>query len=346
MVAVQKGGEDGPVDVVEPATGHIAWSTPGPAHMVARDDALYLDSCPDWQRPAGACTTTKRRPADGATLWAIENPDLYLQDDVVGGRRPLAPAATAYLPVTVTVSVSSGGPALGALLDTATGRLLAGRVEHRSWYLVAAGDTLIATDHDPRRSDDHCTVTVDAVDGPTGTPAWTGTVYSGRRADSKCQRRFRQPGGPVLLGSGSDVAAVDKDGRTTLTDFTTGRVRWTAQEPGVPIAGDDQSLLVRENAETGSISLLDLADGRRRWTAPDAGLPSSASGWESVVAGDLVAVMGATGDRPYVLVYDARTGQQLARRGGWLAGIGDDWVLISAFNGARVGHLTLHMLTF
>ena len=125
MVAVQQ-GQDGPVDVVEPATGRIAWSSPGAAHMVARDDALYLDSCPDRRKVTGVCTTTKRRVADGATLGSVENPDFYLQDDVIGGRRPLAPAATAYLPVTM----SSGGPAQGALLDTAAGRLLTGRIEH------------------------------------------------------------------------------------------------------------------------------------------------------------------------------------------------------------------------
>ncbi|MDP9795869.1 phage host-nuclease inhibitor protein Gam [Catenuloplanes nepalensis] len=42
------------------------------------------------------------------------------------------------------------------------------------------------------------------------------------------------------------MAAVTRAGRTTLVDFTTGEARWTAEEPGVPIAGDDESLLVRE----------------------------------------------------------------------------------------------------
>ncbi|WP_157751651.1 outer membrane protein assembly factor BamB family protein [Actinoplanes derwentensis] len=60
MLAVQK-GSDGPVDVVEAATGRIAWSTPGPVHMVARQDALYLDSCPDRRTPAAVCATVKRR---------------------------------------------------------------------------------------------------------------------------------------------------------------------------------------------------------------------------------------------------------------------------------------------
>jgi len=94
-----------------------------------------------------------------------------------------------------------------------------------------------------------------------------------------------------------------------------------------------------------AIGLLDLRDGRRLWTAPDPGLPGSSAGWECAVAGDLVAVMGATGDRPYVLVFDARTGRQLARRGGRLTGIGEDWVMVSTGVGAEAGRLSLHMLT-
>jgi outer membrane protein assembly factor BamB len=343
MVAVQQ-AKDGPVDVVDPATGRIAWSTPGPARMITRQDALYLDSCPDRQQATGVCVTAKRRVTDGATLWSVKNPAFYLQEGMIGGRRPLAPAATAYLPVTV----STDRKLSGALLNTATGRLLPGRVEHQAWYLVAAGTTLVSTDHDPRRGDDDCTVTVDAVDGPTGKPAWQGAVYSGRRTDGECQKAFgaAHTGGPSLLGSGSTVAAVSRDGHPTLTDFATGKLRWRADAPGVPLAGDDRSLLVRDNAETGSIALLDLADGRRLWTAPDTGLPSSSASWEAAVAGDLVAVMGATGERPYVLVYDTRTGRQLARRGGWLTGIGDGWVMVSTGAGAKPGRLTLHMLTF
>ncbi|BCJ40152.1 hypothetical protein GCM10010168_30100 [Actinoplanes ianthinogenes] len=327
MVVVQR-GHHGAVDVVAPDTGRIAWSVPSPVDVVARDDALYLDPCPDQGKPA-ACAVTKRRLADGATLWSVENPEFRLLDNVIGGRRPLAPAASAYLPVILAHGRD-------ALLDTATGRLLPGRAKHQAWYAVAAGRTLVTTDHDPPPGDDDCTVAVTAVDGPTGKPAWTGKVYSGRRPDGECHKRLSDAwSGTVMFGSGSDVAAVNRSGRTTLTDFTTGTVRWTAQEPGVPIAADDRSLLVRDNAEDGPVALLDLATGRRLWTAPDPGLPVSSASWASAVAGDLVAVMGATGDRPYVLVFDARTGRQLARRGGWLTGLGTDWVMVSTSAGAN-----------
>ncbi|MEU4625334.1 PQQ-binding-like beta-propeller repeat protein [Actinoplanes sp. NPDC023801] len=338
MAVVQR-GPDGPVDVIEPATGRVAWSTKDPALMVARQDALYLDSCPDRREPAGSCVTSGRRVTDGTTLWSATNPGFSLRSDVIGGRRPLAPAATAYLPVTT----SSGG----ALLDTASGRVLPGRVEAAGWYLVAAGDTVAATYHDPPRGDQNCTVTVDAVRARTGKPAWKGTLHSGRRADGECHKRLSEGwSGTVMLGSGTDVAAVTRNGRTTLTDLTTGKVRWTTDEPGVPIAGDDRHLLVRDNAETGPVSLLDMTDGRRLWTAPDPGLPGTSASWESAVAGKLVAVMGATGDRPYVLVFDATTGKQLARRGGWLTALGDDWVMVSTGAGAKAGHLKQHMLTF
>jgi outer membrane protein assembly factor BamB len=338
-MAVVQSGRNGPVDVVDPSTGRVAWSAKDPALLVARDDALYLDSCPDRREPADVCVTARHRVTDGTTLWSVKNPDYSLQSDVIGGRRPLAPAPTAYLPV----ATGSGG----ALLDTATGRLLPGRVETRSWYLVAAGDIVVATDHDPPRGDDDCTVAVTAVGGRTGKPAWSGAVYSGRRADDACHKRLSEGwSGTVMLGTGTNVASVTRSGRTTLTDFTTGKTRWTADEPGVPIAGDDRHLLVRDNAETGPVALLDMTDGRRLWTAPDPGLPGTSASWESAVSGDLVAVMGATGERPYVLIFDARTGQQLARRGGWLTALGDGWAMVSTGQGAAAGRLKQHMLTF
>lgn len=345
MVVVQS-RENGPVDVIDPASGRVAWSVPEPVHLVARTDALYLDSCPDRRSPGPRCVITKRRVADGATLWTVPDPTFVLGDAVIGARRPLAPPASAYLPVTV----SAGGtePVTGALLDTATGTLLPGRADPRGWYLFAAGATVVSTDHDPPAGDRECTVTVHAVDARTGAPAWDGAIHSGRNDAQECVKRFPSlySGSSELFGTGGHAAAVTRSGQTTLVDLSTGQPRWTSQERGVPIAGDDRALLVRENAESGPIALLDLADGRRIWTAPDTGLPTSSASWEAVVAGDLVAVMGADGDRPYVLVYDAETGTRLARRSGWLTGAGNDWVMVSTGAGAEAGRLTLHMLTF
>jgi outer membrane protein assembly factor BamB len=340
-MAVVQTGANGPVDVVDPATGRVAWSTPDPVRMVARDDALYLDTCPDRRSPAAVCTVTGHRVTDGEALWTVTDPPFVIDDAVIGARRPVAPPASPFLPVTVT----AGG---GALLDTATGTLLPGRIEARGWHLFAAGDTLVSTDHDPPSGDRNCTITVDAVDARTGAPAWNGPIHSGRDAAQECRRTFPTvySGSSELFGAGSDVAAVTRSGQTTLVDFTTGTPRWTADEPGFPIAGDGTALLVRENAETGPIALLDLADGHRRWTAPDTGLPTSSASWAAVVAGGLVAVLGATDDHPYVLVYDAATGRQLARRGGWLTGAGDGWVMVSSSAGAGPGRLTLHLLTF
>lgn len=201
--------------------------------------------------------------------------------------------------------------------------------------MVAAGDTVVTTDHEPPRGDDDCTDTVEAGDGPSGKPAWNGAVYSGRRAKGDCEKTLgAEWSGAVLIGSGSVVAAVSRTGRTTFTDFSTGEVRWTSQEQGVPIAGDDRHLLVRDNAETGAVSLLYLADGRQLWTAPDPGLPTTSATWRAAVAGDLVAVSGATGDRAYMLILDGADGRQLARRSGWLTGIGDGWAMVGTSVGA------------
>ncbi|GAB7052133.1 outer membrane protein assembly factor BamB family protein [Catenuloplanes indicus] len=340
-VAVVQAGTDGPVDVIDPASGRTLWSAAGPVRMVARADALYLDSCPDRRDTPADCVLTKRRVADGATLWTMDATHVSVHENVIGARRPLAPPASAYLPV----SVSEPG-VRAALLDTTTGTVLPGRAEQRAWYTFAAGDTLVVTDHDPPRGDRDCTVTVTAVHARTGAAAWDGAIHSGRTAGGECTRSFPRiySGSSELFGVGNEVAAVTRSGQATLVDVTTGETRWTTPEQGVPIAGDDESLLVRANAETGPIALLALADGRRLWSAPDTGLATTSASWEAVAHGDLVAVLGATGDRPYVLVYDARTGRQLARRGGWLTGVGEGWVMVST--GAGAGRLRLHMLTF
>jgi hypothetical protein len=87
-----------------------------------------------------------------------------------------------------------------------------------------------------------------------------------------------------------------------------------------------------------------MTTGAPRWTAPDPGLSGASASWRSTVTGRLVAVSGATGNRPFVLVYDVPTGRQLGRYPGWLAGAGDGWVAVS-HSGESDG-ITLDLHTF
>ncbi len=112
-------------------------------------------------------------------------------------------------------------------------------------------------------------------------------------------------------------------------ELRAGRTVWKGAAVGVPIDGDNQSVLVRGNAEAGELALLDLSTGVTRWTAPDPLLSGASASWRSAVTEGLVAVSAAEDDRPIVLVYEARTGRQLGRYPGWLAGAGADWVAVS-----------------
>jgi hypothetical protein len=64
------------------------------------------------------------------------------------------------------------------------------------------------------------------------------------------------------------------------------------------------------------------------------------------VTGGLIAVSGATGDRPFILVYDARSGHRLGRFPSWLHGAGDDWVAVAHGNVSDFDHLTLEFIRF
>ncbi|WP_033345252.1 outer membrane protein assembly factor BamB family protein [Catenuloplanes japonicus] len=313
----------GPISVIDTSSGRTLWTAPAPVFAIPRDDALYLDTCPDRNDQVTGCTVSKRRLADGETLWTAPDAPYTLMDDRIG-----AGGTSAYLPVIIRTEGAvdeRGNPQpLHALADAATGRLTAGRLPMTSWHAVAAGDTLVVSDH----SHEDCAVALAAVDGPTGASAWTATVHSGRVQDGGCRLWLGSPADDLaFLGSGSDLAAVSATGGPTLIDLETGRTRWSAAGKGVPIAADAHAVLARDLGDAGALALYDMADGRRRWTAPDPGLDDTTDQWTAIVAGRLTVVSGAG---PVVLVYDSTTGTELARRPGLVAGAGDGWVAITS----------------
>lgn len=166
------------------------------------------------------------------------------------------------------------------------------------------------------------------------------------RAQRSCQKRLVPDStGLTLIGTGSRIAASTADGAPQVFDLASGRTVWRGDASGVPIDGDGRSLLVRRQADSGPLSLLDFTTGRTLWTAPDPGLSGQSASWASAVTGRLVAVSGADGDRPHVLVYRADTGQRLGRFPGWLEGLGDDWVAIGhSAHRPTAGRLTLDFI--
>lgn len=320
--------DEGPLEVLDPATGATRWRDDRPGwSYVVRQEAVYAHDCLAPGRTAGAgCTVEARELADGRIRWTAPAGSGGVRDDRIGSRHPIAPTSGPYL-------VVDTGRAAG-VLDTRTGRPAKGRLNTDGWSAFTAGDVLVSTDHDPPAGDQRCTVTVTSVVAATGAAGWSGEMFSPRRSDGECQTllSIRQDT-PALIGTGSRVATATKGGRPQVVDLANGRTVWAADRAGAPIDGDGRSLLVRQSADTGPLTLFDFDSGRVRWEAPDPGLSGDSASWSSAVSGGLVAVSGAEGDRPFVVVHDATTGKRLGQFPSWLAGLGDDWVAVTRSDG-------------
>ncbi|MEJ3750604.1 hypothetical protein WEI85_46020 [Actinomycetes bacterium KLBMP 9797] len=175
---------------------------------------------------------------------------------------------------------------------------------------------------------------------------WAHPLYSGRRADGTCAKWLAdyENQDRVAIGAGTWIAAATATGRPQVVDLTTGRALWTGRDQGTPIDGTDQAILVRGQADAGSIAMLDARTGAVRWTAPDPGLSGSSPSWHTAVSQRLVAITGAVGERPRVIVHDAMTGRQLGIWPGWLHGLGEDWVAV-AHDARNDGTITLDVIT-
>ncbi|WP_141582277.1 PQQ-binding-like beta-propeller repeat protein [Actinomadura sp. WMMA1423] len=295
--------------VVDPANGRTLWQG-GPVReaRVTRDAVLttVCDSGAD-------CEITRRDLRTGRVRWKLQGDEVWLADTAVGVRRPLVPDTDRVFPSRRGDDRPPPPP----------------RREGSGWYTVVVGRSLITTDHDPPSGDENCTVTVTAAKAGAAHREWTRKVYAGRRADGGCEKRLAPSStGLDLIGDGRRIAASTEAGRPQVFDLASGRTVWRGGAPGVPIDGDEHTLLVREHADTGALSLLDFATGRVLWKAPDTGLSTDSASWQTAVTRRRIAVSGAEDDHPFVLVYDAATGRRLGRFPGWLQGLGDDWVAI------------------
>ncbi|WP_282776430.1 MULTISPECIES: hypothetical protein [unclassified Nocardia] len=201
-----------------------------------------------------------------------------------------APAEPEYLPVNVYEPTRTPW----ALVEAETGPVLPGRLPSRGWHLVGAGTFLVGSDHD----DPHFRVFLKRVDAEKATAPEESIVYSGRRADGECELALAPWGSDEFIGSGSRIAAVTSDGRPQLFDLATGDAVWIGSAAGVSIDGDDQAVLVREQADRGALSLLDMSTGTTRWTIPDPGLETTSASWRTIVTHSRVALQGWDDEGP------------------------------------------------
>jgi outer membrane protein assembly factor BamB len=314
--------------VADPATGRVLWRKGPVSGLRVAEDAVFTTVC----REDDECTVTRHDRRGGEPRWSIRG-EVRLGGDDFGARLPFTPATGSYL---FTDLREDGGEPFWGVRDAASGRPVRGRVTRRGWYEVVAGRALVSVDNTPPEGDDRCAVTLTAIDAESGRGKWKGEVFNGRNAQGKCESRpvGFQTGHSVFIGAGSRIAAVTEDGYPQVFDLATGRTVWRGDAQGVPIDGDGRTLLVRRHTDRGSLALLDFATGRVLWTAPDPGLEESSASWRTAVTGRLVAVSGADGDRPHVLVHRVEDGRRLGRFPGWLQGLGEDW--------AAIGHSAHH----
>jgi len=335
----------GPFTVIDPATGRTLWRGESARSLLVTQDAIFVSACD----AAEKCATTRHEPRTGEVRWTVPAESSF-PDDRIGVRAPLAAPTGDYVPTSAGLGwrpKDRKSPSLWGVRDTRTGRPAPGRAEELGWHQLVVGRTLISTDHDPPEGDERCTVTVQAVDAESGRRMWTRKVFSHRGSDGECEK-FLAPlsAGMEFIGADGRVIASTEDGRPQLFDLRTGRTVWRADRPGMPLDGDGRSVLIRDQGDRGELALLDFATGRTRWTAPDPGLEHSSASWRTMVTRGLVAVTGAEGGSPHVLVYRVADGRLLGRFPGWLHGLGDDWAVVGSTRDAPAGRIVVEFIRF
>jgi outer membrane protein assembly factor BamB len=323
MQPTSKSNEPTPLTVLDPMTGSMVWQSVSPTawHAVYQEAAFVWD-CHEQQPQTKGCQHTARRMLDGSLLWTMDATWGRVSDD---GIRSAAGQAAPTGPY-VVAGVDEGAKPW-ALVDMRSGVPLPGRAHLDGWHHLPAGDSpttagMVAIDHD---APGDCAVGITAFDGRTGAQKWQAVGHDADGGPVGCTASStdaillaaRATGLFAVLGPGDAPQALE---------LSTGRQVWKATKAGALLDAGRRWLLVRDQADTGGLTLYDLATGTQRWTAPDPGLETSSASWASIVTDRLVAVSGADGTRPYVVVIEAETGRQLARVPGWLHGAGDDWV--------------------
>ncbi|BCL17316.1 PQQ-binding-like beta-propeller repeat protein [Micromonospora sagamiensis] len=333
--------EEEQLEVLDAATGATRWRAGDAQDVVVHQRAVYHRQCVGTGSRA-TCALVARDPRDGRQLWKLPaGRSAEVSDEALGGQAPYAPPATPY----VAVRLSDTTNAYTTVAVT-TGRAGAGRLPNRAWGSFVAGDLLVTTDNSLHGNGTDCTVVITTVNAATGARRWSGEVFSGRTEKGECAQQLAHDGsGQDQIGTGTRLVAVTASGEPQLVDLRTGRRAWESATSGVPIAGNDRSVLIRHTTDAGELTLLDMATGASRWTAPDPGLAAGAVTWRAIVTDSLVAVSGRKDNRPCVFVYDVRTGHQLGRYPGYLAGAADDWTAV-LFPAEESDGLSLDLHTF
>lgn len=313
-----------PFEVIEASTGKALWSG-APRSFTLHGSAIYQVSCAQSDKQ---CRTMRYDLRTGEPTWPA----------------PIA-AAVVHDPIGITKGHTLPEPAYLAaylmaedewrmvLVEAATGTILPGRAHDDGWLNMSVDDTLVTTDSGRAGSkpDEDCPVSITFTDARTGTQLHQSTVYSGRYQDRTC-RKLLMTYPDRVAGIGTRAVVVTADGAPQLFDLATRDTVWTAPVRGVPIDGDDRSVLVREFPGSGPMSLLDLTTGTVRWTIDSAPVTNTMDAY-TVVTTDRIILAG----KDAVIVLDRADGHEITRYPAMrLLGAGDGWTAVYSFdNGKR-----------
>lgn len=336
-IAREVGSGDGRLEVLDPATGQQKWKADPVREdwLAIHQDAVYIHACRN-DRTLDGCTVTSREVRTGQQRWQVPSQSYGVSKAAIGVHPPDAPAAGRY--IAAKIGPRGWKQRSWMMLDKTTGKAMKARAADTAWPVLVVGTDLVVTDYSTDATGDACAVAVSVI-GADGNarPARIGYFERVLTADECPHNPSGSPTG-ILIGAGTRIVVGTEDRRPQLLDVSTGRFGWQAKGRGVPLDTDGRSVLVRERTAEGKLTMLDFGTGRVRWTASDPGPnPGRGASRYAFVTERLVLVAGSTGDwradtveaQAVCLVYDVRTGRRLAVLPGRPAGAGKDWVAVN-----------------
>lgn len=341
-IAQRIGSGDGRIEVLDPATGKPKWRADPvrEEYLAVHQDAVYVRACQDRETVTG-CTITSRDVRTGQQRWQIPSQSYGVSDASIGVHSPNAPAAGRYLAARVAArDRTRAWTALDRLTGKATA---ARATDTGWPVLAVGNDLIVTNYASRTVDDNCAIElsAIGAVDGKP-KPVRIGYLDRAATPDDCPRINPSGSPQSVLNGAGSRIVVGTKDRSPQLIDLATGRSGWRAEVRGVALDTDGRSVLVRERTAEGKLTVLDFGTGRVRWTAPDPGPnPERGAGRYAFVTERLVLVAGSTGDwndgtaedQAACVVYDVRTGRRLAVLPGRPAGAGKDWVAVHTPSG-------------
>lgn len=313
------------MDTLDLATGRELWhrylGERGEATVFR--DAIYTAACTGTE----GCKVTRRHPRTGQGEWTVLTASPVAEVEgapLMPGGHIMVPASSSPPYLLLAGSHRDGYHVrLEAIVDSATGRLMP--VPGQGQAALATTRTLVVADSD----EDSCRTTLRGFDTHGGALRWRAEVFgfwAGGSARQGCTKVMPSlmNGGRALGVASNLLVAMSADRRPQVLDLDTGRRRWIASRPGVPVAVSDRIVVLRDTPEYGPIRALDTTTGRELWQSIDPLVTPAGA----VAIADEHVVAAQNG---HAAVLDAANGRALWwSQVGNVAGVGRGWLAVGS----------------